>query len=52
MGGGGGREGGEGEGGYMSGSRICVNICMGVRGYQARSGGEREVDVPDVDSSR
>ena len=49
----GGREGGEGEGGYMSGSRICVNICMGmgVRGYQARSGGEREVDVPDVDSS-
>ena len=42
------------EGGYMSGSRICVNICMGmgVRGYQARSGGEREVDVPDVDSSR
>ena len=32
-------------------AEFCVNISMGVRGYQARSGGELEVDVPDVDSS-
>ena len=38
-------------GGIYEWQQDLCEYLYGVRGYQARSGGEREVDVPDVDSS-